>query len=149
MQSHMNDLLHLQRVRLGHRDGVQWSKILIRQEPAWVYCGHPQIDRYPCRAVCVRRVGEESPNHRQKRERRVRQPDPHRQHQPVPIQGLLLRRRDRLVLSEHQILRPQRRQVPVSRCHPRCQRRLAGVQSLRLLQQQSCYVCRCDRLCFA
>ena len=110
----MNDLLHLRRVRLGHRDGVQRSEILVRQKPARGYCGHPQLGRYACRAVCVRRLGEDSPNHRQGRERRVRQPGPHRQYQPVPIQGLLLRRRDRLVLSEHQILRPQCRQVPQS-----------------------------------
>ena len=112
MQSHMNDLLHLRRVRLGHRDGVQRSEILVRQKPARGYCGHPQLGRYPCRAVCVRRLGEESPNHRQRQKRRVRQPGPHRQYQPVPIQGILLRRRDRLVLPERQILRPQCRQVP-------------------------------------
>ena len=106
MQSHMNDLLCLRRVRLGHRDGVQRSEILVRQKPARGYCGHPQRVGNTCRAVCVRRVGEESPNHRQKRERRVRQPGPHRQYQPVPIQGLLLRRRDWLVLSQRQILRP-------------------------------------------
>ena len=112
MQSHMNDLLCLRRVRLGHRDGVQRSEILVRQKPARGYCGHPQLDRYPCRAVCVRRLGEDSPSHRQRRERRVRQLGPHRQYQPVPIQGLLLRRRDWLVLSQRQILRPQGRQVP-------------------------------------
>ena len=149
MQSHMNDLLHLRRVRLGHRDGVQRSEILVRQKPARGYCGHPQLDRYPCRAVCVRRLGKPPANNRWLVQRCVRRYIPHRQHQSVPIQGILLRRGNRLVLSERQILRPQRRQVPVSRCHPRCQRRLAGLQSLRLLQQQSCYVCRCDRLCFA
>ena len=112
MQSHMNDLLCLRRVRLGHRDGVQRSEILVRQKPARGYCGHPQLDRYPCREVCVRRLGEDSPSHRQRRERRVRQLGPHRQYQPVPIQGILLRRGNRLVLPQRQILRPQRRQVP-------------------------------------
>ena len=112
MQSHMNDLLCLRRVRLGHRDGVQRSEILVRQKPARGYCGYPQRVGNTCRAVCVRRLGEESPNHRWLGQRCVRGHIPHRQHQPVPIQGLLLRRRDRLVLPERQILRPQRRQVP-------------------------------------
>ena len=89
------------------------------------------------REVYLRRVGESAV--------RVWQPVLHRRsREPVPIQGLLLRHRNRLVLSQRQILRPQRRQVPVSRYHPRHQRRFAGVQSLRLLQQQSCYVCRSE-----
>ena len=112
---------------LGHRDGVQWSKILVRQKPARRYCGRPQLGRYACRAVCVRRLGKPPANNRWLVQRCVRRYIPHRQHQSVPIQGILLRRGNRLVLPQRQILRPHRRQVPVSRCHPRCQRRLAGV----------------------
>ena len=108
----MNDLLHLRRVRLGHRDGVQRSEILVRQKPARGYCGHPQRVGNTCRAVCVRRLGKPPANNRWLGQRCVRRHIPHRQYQPVPIQGLLLRRRDWLVLPQRQILRPQRRQVP-------------------------------------
>ena len=114
MQSHMNDLLCLRRVRLGYRDGVQRSEILVRQKPARRYCGRPQLGRYACRAVCVRRLGKPPANNRWLVQRCVRRYIPHRQHQSVPIQGILLRRGNRLVLPQRQILRPQRRQVPQS-----------------------------------
>ena len=44
----------------------------------------------PCCAECVRRVGEPPANHRRQRERCVRQPEPYRQYQPVPVQRVLL-----------------------------------------------------------
>ena len=90
---------------------VQRRTVLVPEEYAGRRGADTERRRCGGRDLHLRRLGEESPNHRWLGQRCVRRHIPHRQHQPVPIQGLLLRRRDRLVLSERQILRPQRRQV--------------------------------------
>lgn len=47
-----------------YRNGVQRDEILVRQESAGGCGGHPQLDRYAYRAVCVRRLGKPPANHR-------------------------------------------------------------------------------------
>ena len=99
---------------------VQRRTVLVPEEYAGRRIGDYERERRGSGKLCVRCVGESAV--------RVWQPVLYRRsREPVPLSWVLLRYRNRLVLPQRQILRPQRRQVPVSRCHPRCQRRLAGV----------------------
>ena len=99
---------------------VQRRTVLVPEEYAGRRIGDHERERRGSGKLCVRRVGESAV--------RVRQLVLYRRsRKPVPIQGILLRYGNGLVLPKRQILRPQRRQVPQPRYHPRRQRRLAGV----------------------
>ncbi len=84
---------------------VQRRTVLVPEEYTGRRIGDYERERRGSGKLCVRCVGKSAV--------RVGQPVLHRRsRKPVPIQRVLLRRRDRLVLPQRQILRPQRRQFP-------------------------------------
>ena len=84
---------------------VQRRTVLVPEEYAGRRIGDHEREWCGSGKLCVRRLGESAV--------RVGQSVLHRRsREPVPLSWVLLRYGNRLVLSQRQILRPQRRQVP-------------------------------------
>ena len=96
--------MYIYNIQMLINELIYKNEVLVRQEPSGRYNSDPQRVGNTCGAVRVRRMGKTYKHNGRQRERCVRQPESHSEHQPVPLPRLLLRRRDRLVLPQRQIL---------------------------------------------